>query len=153
MVVLSRRLAVPPGGADEVPSRTHAFDAGAAWGYLSLHAAEMGWSTHGMIGFDQDRVRALLGVPDEYALEAVVDDLQWLDPSSAVAIVARRLVGTAVAMILVARDGEVRREPVEGVPSIEVGSLTREDVDALAAQEGLVAAVADERMPPSRRPE
>ena len=72
MVVLSRRLAVPPGGADEVPSRTHAFDAGAAWGYLSLHAAEMGWSTHGMIGFDQDRVRALLGVPDEYALQAVV---------------------------------------------------------------------------------
>ncbi|WP_082684254.1 nitroreductase family protein [Lentibacillus amyloliquefaciens] len=36
---------------------THAFDTGAAWGYLSLQAAKSGVATHAMGGFYKDKAR------------------------------------------------------------------------------------------------
>ena len=51
----------------------HTFDAGAAFEKLVLEgAAQMGLVVHGMAGFDRGQVRATLGVPDDYAVEAMI---------------------------------------------------------------------------------
>ncbi len=52
--------------------RTHALDTGAAWENLALEASAQGLVAHGMEGFDYDRARTELGVPDEYDVEAMV---------------------------------------------------------------------------------
>lgn len=54
------------------PNPWHAFDAGTAWGYLSLEAYRQGLITHGMGGFDKDKARELLEIPAEYDINAVV---------------------------------------------------------------------------------
>jgi nitroreductase len=54
------------------PSRTHAFDTGAAWENLALQACFMGLVTHGMQGFDYDRAKSELGVPDGFEVQAMV---------------------------------------------------------------------------------
>ena len=54
------------------PNPWHAFDAGTAWGYLSLEAFRQGLITHGMGGFDKEKARELLEVPAEYDINAVV---------------------------------------------------------------------------------
>lgn len=53
-------------------SRTHTFDAGCAWGYLALQAQALGWSAHGMAGFDAERARTALGVPDAFTVQAMI---------------------------------------------------------------------------------
>ena len=70
--VLSKTSLLPPGASDEVPSYTHSFDTGAAWGALALQAAHSGWQAHGMAGIDYDRARAELEVPENYRIEAAV---------------------------------------------------------------------------------
>ncbi|WP_198663178.1 MULTISPECIES: nitroreductase family protein [Paraliobacillus] len=50
----------------------HTFDAGTAWGYLALQAAENGLSTHAMGGFDKEKAREVLGIPATYDLHAVI---------------------------------------------------------------------------------
>lgn len=54
------------------PARTHAFDAGAAWGYLALEAIHLGLVSHAMGGFDQEAARTTLQIPEDYAMHAVV---------------------------------------------------------------------------------
>ncbi len=41
----------------DTASRSHAFDAGCAWGHLALQAQALGWSTQGMGRFDAQRAR------------------------------------------------------------------------------------------------
>lgn len=53
------------------PIRTHSFDAGAAWENLALQGASMGVVVHGMEGFDYERARLRLGVPEDYDVEAM----------------------------------------------------------------------------------
>jgi nitroreductase len=57
---------------DGRPSRTHSYDTGAAWMSLALQGSLMGLVVHGMAGFDYDRARADLGVPEDYAVEAMI---------------------------------------------------------------------------------
>jgi len=59
-------------GHNDTPNRAHAFDAGAAWGYLALEAANQGLITHAMGGFERQQARAALQVPDDYELHAVI---------------------------------------------------------------------------------
>ncbi len=54
------------------PSRTYAFDCGAAWENLALQATRLGLVAHGMSGFDYDRARSELGVPEDHAVIAMV---------------------------------------------------------------------------------
>jgi nitroreductase len=54
------------------PARTHSFDAGSAWENLALQASLRGIVAHGMQGFDYDRARTALDIPDEYQVEAMV---------------------------------------------------------------------------------
>jgi len=53
------------------PSVTHSFDCGAAWGSLALQGARNGFVIHGMEGFDYDRAKKELGVPDGFNVEAM----------------------------------------------------------------------------------
>ncbi|HEY6814158.1 MAG TPA: nitroreductase family protein [Croceibacterium sp.] len=52
------------------PSRTHSFDAGAAWASLALQATALGYHAHGMAGVDWDRARDELKVPERFRFEA-----------------------------------------------------------------------------------
>nr|WP_294814196.1 nitroreductase family protein [uncultured Sphingomonas sp.] len=55
-----------------VDNISHSFDAGAAWTNFAHQALLLGWHTHGIGGFDRDAARALLAVPDDFAIEAIV---------------------------------------------------------------------------------
>ena len=54
------------------PSRTHSYDTGAAWQNLALQGSRMGLVVHGMAGFDYARARDVLGIPEEYSVEAMI---------------------------------------------------------------------------------
>ncbi len=54
------------------PSQTHSFDAGAAWQNIALQACAKGYASHGMQGFDYDKARADLAVPDDFTVEAMI---------------------------------------------------------------------------------
>ena len=71
MFVASHTL-VQRGEAAPVPSRLHAFDAGAAWGFLALQASLAGWHAHGIGGFDTQRAPAELGVPKDFHLNIAI---------------------------------------------------------------------------------
>ncbi|QCR32443.1 nitroreductase family protein [Lysinibacillus sp. SGAir0095] len=52
--------------------RVHAFDSGTAWGYLSLQAAKEGLVTHAMGGYEKDKARELLNIPETFDLQVVI---------------------------------------------------------------------------------
>ena len=68
MVVVSRKTFE---WNDEL-APTHSFDAGAAWQNLALQASRMGLVCHGMQGFDYEKARIDLKVPDEFQVEAMI---------------------------------------------------------------------------------
>jgi nitroreductase len=53
------------------PSRTHSYDTGAAWENLALQGNLRGYVVHGMQGFDYDRARISLNIPDGFTVEAM----------------------------------------------------------------------------------
>jgi nitroreductase len=53
------------------PCRTHSYDSGAAWMSLALQGSMMGLVVHGMQGFDYDRARSVLNIPEGYQVEAM----------------------------------------------------------------------------------
>lgn len=54
------------------PCRTHSFDSGAAWQNLALQGSSSGLVVHGMEGFDYDKAKKDLHIPDEYQVEAMI---------------------------------------------------------------------------------
>ncbi len=68
----SNSLMLPPGAEKPVPSHSHSFDAGSAWGYMALEATRLNWFAHGMVGFDRDRAFAELNFPEGYRVEAAI---------------------------------------------------------------------------------
>ncbi len=57
---------------DDQPAVTHAFDAGAAWENLALEGTRRGLAVHGMQGFDYEKARRALNVPEPYEVLAMV---------------------------------------------------------------------------------
>lgn len=51
---------------------THAFDTGAAWGYLALEAARKGLASHAMGGFHKEKAKEVLDIPEDYTVHAIV---------------------------------------------------------------------------------
>ncbi len=101
-------------------------------------------STFGLIGGPPaDRFLVALGVLTLLAdaaaqapLLCVIDDAQWLDPESAVALgfAARRLRAERVVMLFAVRDtGEVSAA-LSGVPELEIGGLDAPDAADLLAR-------------------
>jgi nitroreductase len=68
LVVLSHKVFT----RNNKPNPVHTFDTGAAFENLALQGALMGLVVHGMAGFDRDKARADLRVPEDYAVEAMV---------------------------------------------------------------------------------
>jgi nitroreductase len=68
LVILAKRTFSHNGA----PNKVHQFDAGCAWGYIALQALQNGLITHGMAGFDNDKAREILGVPEDFDVMAVV---------------------------------------------------------------------------------
>lgn len=54
------------------PNMTHSFDSGAAWQSLALQGSAMGLVVHGMAGFDAEKARKSLRIPDDYQVEAMI---------------------------------------------------------------------------------
>lgn len=54
------------------PSVTHSFDTGSAWENLALQASTMNLIAHGMAGFDYEKAKTELGVPDDYSVEMMI---------------------------------------------------------------------------------
>lgn len=54
------------------PSITYSFDAGAAWENFALQGSLKGYVVHGMQGFDYERARTALKIPEGFKVEAMV---------------------------------------------------------------------------------
>jgi nitroreductase len=52
-------------------SVTHSYDCGAAWENFALQGFHQGLVVHGMEGFDYDRARTELRIPDDFQVEAM----------------------------------------------------------------------------------
>src|SRR6266576_3719824 len=53
------------------PSITHSYDAGAAWENFALQGFRQGLVVHGMEGFDYERARQELQIPEEFEVQAM----------------------------------------------------------------------------------
>lgn len=53
------------------PSITHSYDTGAAWKNFALQGFRQGLAVHGMQGFDYERARVELNIPDDFQVEAM----------------------------------------------------------------------------------
>jgi nitroreductase len=56
---------------DGKPSITHSFDTGAAWENLALQGWQKGFVVHGMQGFDYERAKSELKIPEGFRVEAM----------------------------------------------------------------------------------
>jgi len=56
---------------DDEPSVTHSYDSGAAWENFALQGFRQNLVVHGMEGFDYERARSELRIPDEFQIEAM----------------------------------------------------------------------------------
>ena len=73
IIVMASSSTMQPSGADKpVPSYSHSFDAGSAWGYLALQATTLGWPAHGLVGFDKERAFSELGFPEGFRVECAI---------------------------------------------------------------------------------
>ncbi len=72
VIAVSSETMLPPGAEKRIPSHSHSFDAGAAWGYLALQAQLSGYPAHAMVGFDIPGAFAKLNVPEGYRVEAAI---------------------------------------------------------------------------------
>lgn len=53
------------------PAHTHSYDTGAAWMALALEGNDRGYVIHGMEGFNYEKARKDLEIPDDYTVEAM----------------------------------------------------------------------------------
>ena len=56
---------------DNEPSITHSYDTGAAWENFALEGFRQGLVVHGMEGFDYERARVELRIPEKFQIEAM----------------------------------------------------------------------------------
>lgn len=69
--VVSRKFSVSPNG-NRRENATHSFDTGAAWMALALQAKQLGYDAHGMSGILKDQIAALLGLNEDFVVEAAI---------------------------------------------------------------------------------
>lgn len=56
---------------NEKPNLTHSYDTGSAWENFALQGFSQGLVVHGMVGFDYDRARTELKIPEAFQVEAM----------------------------------------------------------------------------------
>lgn len=87
-----------------LPSRSHAFDAGAAWSLLALQATKLGWHAHAMQGLDHERAPAVLALPAHWRVEIAI-------------AIGRRGDGSGLAEALRARETPSQRRALTEITS------------------------------------
>lgn len=70
--IVSDTLTPAHGSSPAKPSRTHSFDAGAAWAHLALQATALGYQAHAMAGIFFDEVTRQLSIPERYRVDIAV---------------------------------------------------------------------------------
>jgi nitroreductase len=61
-----------PGRDKPTPSRSHAFDTGAAWANLALQATLLNWHAHAMVGIEWDKINEALNIPEHHHVQAAI---------------------------------------------------------------------------------
>ena len=56
---------------NEKPNLTHSYDTGSAWENFALQGFSQGFVVHGMVGFDYERARTELKIPEAFKVEAM----------------------------------------------------------------------------------
>lgn len=56
---------------NDKPYPTHTYDTGAAWMSMALEGSERGYVVHGMSGFDYEKARSALSIPQGHSVEAM----------------------------------------------------------------------------------
>ena len=69
LIVVASKKSFDHNGEDSI---THSFDTGAAWENLALEAARRGLVAHGMQGFDYEKAREKLDIPEGFDVEAMI---------------------------------------------------------------------------------
>jgi len=69
LVVVASKTTFDHNGEDSV---THSFDTGAAWENFALEAARRGLVAHGMQGFDYEKAKEELDIPEGFEVEAMI---------------------------------------------------------------------------------
>ncbi len=64
------------------PAVTHSFDTGAAWENLALQGWLKGFVVHGMQGFDYERAKTALNIPEGFQVEAMAAIGKPADPAT-----------------------------------------------------------------------
>ncbi|GGC16782.1 NAD(P)H-flavin oxidoreductase [Novosphingobium endophyticum] len=59
-------------GSPEKPNYSHSFDAGAAWMSMALQAHMLGYHAHAVVGFDEEKARACLQVPEHFKVDVAI---------------------------------------------------------------------------------
>lgn len=72
LLLLSKTSHLRAGDTEPSPLRNHSLDAGAAWASLSLQAVHDGLITHAIGGFDREKARELLQIPEGYHIEIFI---------------------------------------------------------------------------------
>lgn len=67
---------------NNAPNPWHQFDAGTAWGYLSLEAQRLGLITHAMGGFNKENARKAFGISEDLTIITVVAVGRYGDKST-----------------------------------------------------------------------
>lgn len=80
--VISDTMTPAHGKSPAKTSRTHSFDAGAAWAHLALQATALGYQAHAMAGIHFDSVRRRLSVPESHQVEIAVAIGRRADPAT-----------------------------------------------------------------------
>lgn len=57
---------------NEKPSKTYQYEAGSAWENLALEATSRGLAAHGMAGFDYEKAKKDLDIPDNFDVMAMI---------------------------------------------------------------------------------
>lgn len=70
IVLISKKTHLRNGELSQL--RSHSFDTGAAWMSVALQAQHLGWYAHAIGGFDKEKARQLLVIPEDYHLETLI---------------------------------------------------------------------------------
>ncbi len=71
VVTVSKTTMTVRGEEKEVPSPSHSYDTGTASGYFTLQASLLGFTAHGMTGYDKQRAVKELKIPSGFVPEVI----------------------------------------------------------------------------------
>jgi len=122
--LISDQLTPAHGASPAKPSRTHSFDAGAAWAHLALQATALGYQAHAMAGIHFADVRQRLAVPDSFHVEIAIAIGRRSDPSDlSPALQGREKPSTRKPLEEIAFSQRFGRKPTiaDSVPTNDAG--------------------------------